>query len=208
MRASFEWGYTTPLAPWSLNRSAFLPEKLAYQDMQQQLALLTITYAQSLEYWAEKCNLPRNPDFHPLAESVRQLQQTMQEFVNISHQDIMQDLEVESPGTTHPQLKMTIFSWVLSTPVNEQETTEAPLSLYFPLAEEVIWCTSLLPKVKWSNRYMLVVTSLVAQLNLGPDGEKLGDHWVVKMYSKTCKCQLCSLHLMEQSVMEVPLRKS
>ena len=45
MRASLEQGYTAPLAPWSLNRSAFLPEKLAYQDMQQHLALLTIAYA-------------------------------------------------------------------------------------------------------------------------------------------------------------------
>ena len=73
----------------------------------------------------------------------------MQEFVTISHQNIMQGLEVESPETTHPQLKMTIFSWALSTPVNEQETTEAPSHSISPLAEEeVIWCTSPLPKVK------------------------------------------------------------
>ena len=32
----------------------------------------------------------------------------------------------ESPETSHPQSKMTIFSWVLATPVNEQETIEAP----------------------------------------------------------------------------------
>ena len=73
MRASLEQGYTMPLAPWSLNRSAFLLEKLMYQDMQQQLALLTITYTQSLQYWTEKHNPPRNPDFCPLAESVREL---------------------------------------------------------------------------------------------------------------------------------------
>ena len=74
----------------------------------------------------------------------------------------MQGLEVESPETTHPQSKMTIFSWVLSTPVDEQETAEAPFCSISPLAEEeVIWCTSPLPEVKQSNRYMLVVTSLV-----------------------------------------------
>ena len=33
MRASLEQGYTTPPAPWSLNRSTFLPEKLMYQDV-------------------------------------------------------------------------------------------------------------------------------------------------------------------------------
>ena len=44
MRASLEQGYSMPPTPWSLNRSAFLPEKLAYQDVQQQPALLTIAY--------------------------------------------------------------------------------------------------------------------------------------------------------------------
>ena len=172
MRASLEQGYTMPLAPQSLNRSAFLPEKLTYQDMQQQLALLTIAYAWSLQYWVEKHNPLRNLDFCPLAESIRELQQTIWEFVTISHPDIMQGLEVESPETTHPQLKTTIFSQVLSTPVNEQETAEAPSHSISPLAEEeVIWCTSALPEVKHSARYMLVVTSSVGQLNLEPDGD-------------------------------------
>ena len=83
----------------------------------------------------------------------------------------MQGLEVESPETTHPQSKTTIFNQVLSTPVNEQETAEAPSCSICPLAEEeAIWCTSSLPEVEWSDRYMLVVTSSVGQLNLEPDG--------------------------------------
>ena len=32
LRASLEWGYTAPPAPWNSNRSTFLPERLAYQD--------------------------------------------------------------------------------------------------------------------------------------------------------------------------------
>ena len=75
MRASLEQGYTTPPAPQNLNRNAFLPEKLAYQNMQQQLAILTIAYARCLQYWAEKVNPPRNLDICPLAESVKELQQ-------------------------------------------------------------------------------------------------------------------------------------
>ena len=75
--ASPEQGFTAPLAPWSLNRTAFLPGKLTYQDMQQQPAFLTIAYAQSLQYLAEKHNLLRNLDFCPLAESIRELQQTV-----------------------------------------------------------------------------------------------------------------------------------
>ena len=122
-----------PPAPQSLNRSAFLPEKLTYQDVQEQPALLTIAYAWSLQYWAEKYNLLRNPDFCPLAESIRELQQTVQEFVTISYQDIMQGLEVESPETSHPQSKTTIFSQVLATPVDEQEPVENPSCSTSPL---------------------------------------------------------------------------
>ena len=91
--------------------------------------------------------------------------------MTFSHQDVTQGLEVESPETTHLQLKTTIFTWVLS-PVNEQETAEAPSCSISPLAEEeVIWCPSPLPEVEQSDRYMLVVTSSVGRLNLGPDGE-------------------------------------
>ena len=45
----------------------------------------------------------------------------------------MQDLEVESPETSHPQLKTTVFSQVLATPVNEQETIETPSCSPSPL---------------------------------------------------------------------------
>ena len=71
-------------------------------------------------------------------------------------------LEVEKPETSHPQPKMTIFSQVLATPVDEQETVETPSHSVSPIVEdETIWCTSLPPEVKQSNRYMLVVTSSV-----------------------------------------------
>ena len=77
LRASPEWGYTVPPAPQSLNRSTFHLERLAYQDVRQQPALLTIAYARCLQHWAEKHNPPKNPDFCPWAESVRELWQTV-----------------------------------------------------------------------------------------------------------------------------------
>ena len=85
LRASLERGYTAPLAPWILNRGTFHLEKFAYQDVRQWPVLLTIAYARCLQHWAERHNPPRNPDFCPWAECVRELQQTMQEFVNISY---------------------------------------------------------------------------------------------------------------------------
>ena len=126
LRASLERGNTTPLAPQSLNRTTFHLERLAYQDVRQQPSLLTIAYARCLQHWVEKHNLPRNPDFCPWAECVRELQQTVQEYVDISYQDVMQDLEVEKPGTSCPQPKTTIFSWVLAPPADKQRAVEGP----------------------------------------------------------------------------------
>ena len=54
MRALLEPGYTKPPAPRSLDRNAFLPDDLSYQDVQQKLTLLTMAYARSLRYWVEK----------------------------------------------------------------------------------------------------------------------------------------------------------
>ena len=57
--------------------------------------------------------------------------------------DITQGLEVESPEPTHQQSGMTIFRWVLSTPVNGQETAKAHSHPMSPFSEEeVMQCTS------------------------------------------------------------------
>ena len=77
LRVYLEPGYTAPPAPQSLNRSAFHPERFAYQDVRQQPALLTLAYARCLQHWAEKHNLPKNADFCPWAGIVRELWQTV-----------------------------------------------------------------------------------------------------------------------------------
>ena len=79
---------------------------------------------------------------------------------------------MEKPGTSHPQLKMTIFSWVLATPVDEQKAIDSPPHPASPLAEdEAIWCTSPPLGIEQSERYMLVITSSVDRMNLGPGGD-------------------------------------
>ena len=171
---SLEWGYTAPPAPHILDKGAFHLEKFAYQDVRQWPILLTIAYARCLQHWAEKHNLPRNPDFCPLAECVRELRQTVREFVNITYQDIMQGLEIEKPEASHLQLKVTIFSWVLSTPVDEPKVVEAPPHpVSPPSGDEAIWCTYPPPGLEQSDRYLLVVTMLVNWLDLGPGGSNV-----------------------------------
>ena len=81
----------------------------------------------------------------------------------------MQGLEIEKPEASCPQLGVTIFSRVLSTLV-----TEAPPHPVSPLSgDEAIWCTSPPSGLEQSERYMLVVTSLVNQLDLGPGGNSV-----------------------------------
>ena len=120
-RMSQGQGYSAPPAPRSLNRGAFLPEKLEYQDVRWWPALLTIVYCWCLQHLVEKHNLPKSPDCCPIAESVRELSQAMREFVNITKGDILEDLAMEGLTGVHHLSSATIFSWVLGPPANRVE---------------------------------------------------------------------------------------
>ena len=121
-RMSPDQKYSAPLAPRSLNRGAFLLEKLKYQDVRWQLALLTIMYCRCLQHWVEKCNLPKSQDCHPLAKSVRELSQAMQEFINITKKDILEGLEMTESAGSCQLPTATIFSQVLGPPSDGVET--------------------------------------------------------------------------------------
>ena len=100
MRAFLEQEYTTPPAPKCLSRNTFLPDELSYQDIWQQPTLLTVAYARGLQYWAEKLKPPRSPDLHPLAGSVVEMRETVQEYVTFNHWDVVQGLGVIHLGPT------------------------------------------------------------------------------------------------------------
>ena len=167
-----EWVYTAPPAPWVLDRGTFHPEKFTYQDVRQWPILLMIAYARCLQHWVEKWNLPKNPDFCPWMKCVRELWQTVQEFVNITYRDVMQGLEIEKCETSC--LGMTIFSLVLAPPVNEPRIVEDPPHLDCPPPkDEAIWCASPPQGLAQHERYTLVVTSSVGQLDLGAGGDNI-----------------------------------
>ena len=101
MRTLLEPGYTVPLTPRSLDRNAFLPDDLCYQDVWQKPALLKIACARSLQYWTEKQSLPRNWNLRPLAESVIELWEAVKEYVTFNHQDLIWGLGTdEEPQAT------------------------------------------------------------------------------------------------------------
>ena len=132
-------------------------------------SLLTIAYCPCLQHWAEKCNLPGNPDFHPLAESVRELRQAICEFVNITQEDVMKGLEMEEPEGGHGPSPTTIFSQVLGPPANRQEAEESSTQL----RDRAIKCAPPPLRLEWEDHYMLVVASSMRQLTIGPGGNNI-----------------------------------
>ena len=137
LRVSLEWVYTAPPAPQVLNRGTFHPENFTYQDVRQWPILFMIPCARCLQYWVEKHNLLKILDFCPWAECVRELWQTVWEFVNITYRDVVQGLEIEKCDDSRPGV--TIFSQVLANPIDEPRVTEGP-----PIR-------NLLPKTKLSG---------------------------------------------------------
>ena len=124
MRASPEQHYTAPPAPNCLSTNAFIPNELSYQDVHQQLTLLTIVYVRGLQYWAEKPNLPRSPDLRPLAGSIVELRETVQEHVTFDHLDVVYGLRVICLGSTSQWPQATMFSHVLSSPMEGPDFVE------------------------------------------------------------------------------------
>ena len=128
MRASLNQQYTVPPAPKCLNRNAFIPDELSYQDVCQQLTLLTMAYARGLQYWAEKLNPPRSPDLCPLVGSAVELREAMREHVTFNHWDVVQGLGAIHLGSMSRWPQTTLFSRVLRLPVEGQDFMEATTS--------------------------------------------------------------------------------
>ena len=128
--ASPDQGYSAPTAPRSLNRGAFLPKRLDYQDVQQRPILLTKAYCQCLQHWAEKSYPPISPGACPLVESVRELCLAIGEFVTITKRDVLEGLEMARPRDSHQQSFTTLFSQVLGPPPGDKRHHWLPLKLH------------------------------------------------------------------------------
>ena len=175
MRALLEPGYTMPPAPRSLDRNAFLPNDLSYQDVWQKSALLTMAYARSLQYWAEKQSPPRSQDLCPLAESVIELWEMVKEYVTLNYLDIIWDLGVTDEESPSCETQATTFSQVPSSPKEEQEprrntTYITSLAAKRDTAEHTVSPA----RTERKNPYLLLVMASGAWLSLGPGGNTTG----------------------------------
>ena len=84
--------YMAPLAPKCLRRGMFLLDDSSYQDVWLKPQLLTLAYAQALQYWAEEANPPASSEPHPLAMSVHELRWHIGRYTTFSESDIFEGL--------------------------------------------------------------------------------------------------------------------
>ena len=167
--------YTTPPAPKCLTQNMFLPYEVSYQDVGQQPFLLTVAYAQGLQYWVEKLNLPENPEFHPLARSVIELRERVKEHDVFTKWDVIWGLGRLNLGATGqwPQTNSTGFRGIESLlgnqPVEQDAsfmdaTTQTTSPTMFNV--EPTGPITPLDRTEEENQYVLVITASIWQLNL------------------------------------------
>ena len=172
MRTLLEPGYSVPPALRSLDRNAFLPDDLSYQDVWQKLALLMMAYPRSLQYWVVKQSPPRSQNLHLLTESVIELWEVVKEYVPLNYRDIIHDLGVTDEESPSHEPHATIFSCMLSSPKEEQELRRTTTYITSTAAErDMAKYTASPARTERENPCLLFVTSSVARLNLGPGGD-------------------------------------
>ena len=166
--------YTVPPVPRCLTWNMFLPDELSYQDVQQQPFLLTVAYAQGLQYLAEKLNPPENPDFHPLARSVIEFRERVKEHIMFTKWDIIWGLGRVNPMATSQWLQTSSTSFRRMEPPLGDESVEQNTSFMEAAVQTTSQAMSgveLTRPITPSDRteeekwYILVITAAIRQLN-------------------------------------------
>ena len=138
--------------------------------MWQQLALLMIAYARSLQYWAEKQSLPRSQNLHPLVESVIELWEVVKEYITFNHRDFVQCLGETHKESPRQEPHATIFSCMLSSPSKEQVRRATNYATSPVAKRNMAECITSPARTEREKPCLLFVTASVVQLNLGPGG--------------------------------------
>ena len=172
--------YTVPPAPRCLNWNAFLLDELPYQDVQQQPFLLTVAYARGLQYWPEKLNLLESPDFCPLVGSVVELREVVREHIVFTNWDLLWDLgrvNLEAMNwwpqpSSSSRIVLPLGNEPSKLDTGFTEATTQTASLAASCIEPLRHIT--LPDgMEEENQYLLVITALIRQLNLGSASDNL-----------------------------------
>ena len=128
---------TTPHPLPKVYREEVVPARLPCEDYCQEQPQKTLAYAQALQYWAERANLPGPSEMHHLARCVQELRQAMKPFTTFSDSVILEKAmpdhrtpEAEVEGAAQPGTTLTMPDTRPSTPpavpANELAIPTAP----------------------------------------------------------------------------------
>ena len=136
--------YSTTPTPKCIERRLYLPAldpRLPCQDYCQEQPQKTLAYAQALQYWAERANLPGPGEMCHLARCVQELRWAMKPFTTFSDRAILEKAvpdhgspEAEVKGATQPGTTLTMQTPMWDTrpstppavPANEPAIPTAP----------------------------------------------------------------------------------
>ena len=91
-----------------------------------------------LQYWVKKLNPLRSADLHPLAGSVVELRETVQEYVTFDHWDVVQGLGVIHLGSTSQWPQTTLFSCLIChSQLRDRILWKPPPTLHPPLLRKM-----------------------------------------------------------------------
>ena len=121
-----------------------------------------------------------SPDFCPLPGGVVELREAVKEHVTFTNWDILCGLGVVNPGATNQWPQTSLSSWVVL-PLGDQPSgvdtgfTEATTQTASPATTKVdtTRCITPLFGTERENWYLLVVTTSIEQLSLGPSGNNI-----------------------------------
>ena len=132
---------------------------LLYQDYWLKPLQKTLAYAQALQYWAEKANLPVPSEPHHLAMSIHELRWCMRRYMAFSDHDVFEGLphglpeaEVEETTQTNPikplvgdspavlaiapSVPENVSAALIATPATSEEELVALVTISTALADE------------------------------------------------------------------------
>ena len=100
---------------------------------------------------------------------MRELRQAIHEFVNITWEDMIKGLEMEEPEGGHQPSPTTIFSHVLNPPAHRQEVEGSSART----RNRAIECAPPTLRLEQEDHFVLVITSLMSRLTIGPGNENI-----------------------------------
>ena len=131
--------YSLPPTPKCIGKKAFLlilDPMIPCQDYREGQPRKTLAYAQTLQYWADKANLPKPDQPHLLARCIHELRLAMRPFTTFTNDAVLEGT-IPKQGSLEEWARGLGMMEAPQTPMPKREPTTLPGKLTDPPAEEL-----------------------------------------------------------------------